>query len=232
MNFSLPSTHLPRFQGRQATTIATETHQSGQQLAALLQADSDPYIGQSPDNLRTQTAMEETPLRLALDALAHRLRKRPNSAKQGLRKLNAPEPFTSQSIRKAGQGRMGQVYKLGETPNAFALKVFRHPSESMVEEREIEIAPFQETANGLFLTHRNTRNVSKFYLANPSKGWTLMEYISRKNNLNNRSGKTLDEQNLFLTDTGNPANFINGIRVDHGDHLHKKSQSASTVWLG
>lgn len=224
----------PRFQGQKTTDLAAQKLQTACQLKTLLDADSDPYLGQGPEELQKATGLVDTRLEVLLDALATQLRKNPKRSRQALqnarKELALPESaLENLPMRFVGEGGMGRVYKLGKSPKAFALKVYKTPWETWTSGRELAGAPFQEAANGIFMTHRNTRNVSRFYVANPFRNWSLMEYIGKGSKMENRLGRTLSEQNLSLSDSGHLPNFVNGIRVDHGDELIDHSSFPGTI---
>lgn len=146
-----------------------------------------------------------------------------------------------------GAGDFGRVYKISTPEKEFAFKIFRTP-EQVINQIEANLpltndlppkskllfealalrAPYQEAANGFYFTARNTSDYSKLYLANPSKGWTLMEYIN-PGKTKKRSGTSLREQGYFIQDDF-PKNRINGIRVDHGGVIERLSDMAE--WQG
>jgi len=75
---------------------------------------------------------------------------------------------------------------------------------------------YAETARGAYLTSLKTKDLARFYAANPKENWLLMEFISPSTTLKDREGKTLKEHGIHMLDDAY-GNRINGIRVDYGN---------------
>lgn len=204
------------FAGRLATTEARKRpHASGEDLFQLLKKEGDPYMGDPPPALCQSTGLDEAALLKSLDRLSASLRKRGGLYDFWWRNLAGfvPNRLKQQvQTQSLGRGVFGEVHRIRVGGQTYALKVFHNS----LSER---IPACEEAANGLFINKLGARDVVRFHVANPSKGWLLLEYISPNTYVFQRPGKTLAQLGYRLSDSMTPENYINGIRVDLGGTL-------------
>jgi hypothetical protein len=201
------SAHAPiKFQGERATQLAKGKRLlPGEYLAMALRYERDPYVGKVPNGIQHELAGSEIEPKQLLEELAVDLSRNP--LKRG--RIQWYElGDKSLKLSYLGAGEDGRVYRLQLGPRSYAFKVFKTYGD-----------PFEEAANGLYLTARKTRDVSRFYLANPSKKWMLTEYIGPETTLANRTGRTMEEQGFETNDDAHEPNRVNGILVDYGGEL-------------
>lgn len=114
-------------------------------------------------------------------------------------------------IKKLGAGVSGDVYQLSLNDESFAFKVFR-PDRKGQKTQDV----YREITVGSRLTKLGIRDISKLYAASTSNHpWTLMEYIGPDTKLDDRTGPTLKEMKIYVSDD-NAKNRVNGILVDYG----------------
>ena len=193
-------------------------------VAALknkVQRDSDPYIGQIPVAFQQALGLTEEQIFKGLDQMAARRNASPLVA-LGAYLLSFFNGSGSDSHfeelvkpRLIGQGSFGWVYKLGVGNQAVAFKIHIDGSRPIYDVH----SAYQEAATGqFFAAHQVTKDVSRFYAANPKIGWSLTEYIDETASVANREGLTIQEAGLLLGDDHHK-NRIAGIRVDFGGEV-------------
>lgn len=194
------------FSGKLATEAAKKGNKEKKlpltqsELNSILNKDDNPYIDTLSDSL---LAGEPKELWFAtLDNLAARIR-------QG---FSDPPSL--------GTGKYGTVYHIGIGGKPYALKVFKQ------ENGEPEHSPYQEAATGAYLTHHNiTKDVVRFYAANPQQGWVLTEYIKAGPSITReRPGITRTAGGICIED-GHEDNAVAGVRVDLGGAVSRLSES-------
>lgn len=226
----------PRFSGLWATRTAALGQRNddgffgtwpltGKQLKNIATIDDDPYVGQSPIRLQVSLGLNHAQLCDALDDLAESLRPDPEldtpimdriiesfHSPTETRMLNG-HPVT---LKKVGEGSFGVVYRLSDGENTYAFKVHREKDRFYGYP---DHSPFQEAATGQYLTaHNINKDVVRFYVSNPDLGWNLTEFVTPYANRNRRSGKTMHEAGIALSDE-RYNNRIGHVRVDLGGAL-------------
>jgi hypothetical protein len=218
---SSSSTSTVRFGGPFATDKAKQELLSYKQLQELVLNDENPYLGKIPGAFLESSEAPEADWQKGMDWLAFKLQDpanvkhlKPSFFKKLFNSKSSSQNPVEQlfqknqiKIRLLGAGIAGSVYQLNVNGQDFAFKVFNQERSSF--------DAYRESSTGLFFTEQETSNMSKFYAANPTGRWTLMEFIPPDAKLEDRAGKTLLEQNYKLSDD-NDKNKVNNIRVDHG----------------
>lgn len=204
---SAPRGQPLRFQGVKSTRLLQgRLLVPGEYLQLALRYERNPYVGKAPPLLQEAMAGCVAKPQKILDDLAVELRRDPPKVRQ-----NVIYELGSQVVLRVlyrSQGEDGLVYRLKIGGQTYAFKIFKEGSD-----------PYEEVANGVYLTARRTRDVSRFYMANPVKGWMLTEYIDKNTKLADRSGRTMEEQGFESDDDSHAPNRINGILVDYGGEL-------------
>jgi hypothetical protein len=200
------ASQTPKFQGRKATQLLNEgLLLKASQMRTVMSLDDDPYYGTVPAALLEAIGCTETQFRSGLEELVLTLKKdKPEQLTYPLSKDKALQ------VNLAGEGTDARVYKISIDDKSYALKVFFEPGAG---------SALQETANGAFFNAHNTRDVSRLYFSNPSKRWTLMEFIGKDSRISTRSGLTMKQQQFGTDDEVHGPNKINHILVDHGGTL-------------
>jgi hypothetical protein len=206
------------FQGLKTTRKAEKKLLPHEKLKRKLRREGDPYLGRLPETLPQTWKVGSKEALQQLDLWADQLRgltpsygtPLPNVLKVqqcGLQKANTQLHFID-------FGTYGHVYALRIGRQTFAFKVF-NPDHLYRKD------PYEEAAIGQYFTAQKTRDLSRFYIANPAKGWMLMEFIGPDTRLAGRPGKSIEEHGYRFGDDGG-GNRINGIRVDYGYLLSLK----------
>lgn len=244
--FSLhyPTNSTIRFQGQRATRLAQQTLLSDmeqyEKLKHALQSDDTPYLGQLPQEFTLSGILNQKQALQALDGITKKLwlcQRQVRSDVPGfsikpagtvslsnrfLMAFNQIEPadmlWQKAAIEVLGDGGAGIVYKFTLDDKSFALKTI---SLGWLTDLN-DFTPFNEAANGLFFTALGVRDMSRFYAANPFTGWLVTEYIGPDADLSKRQGVLLQELGYHLHDN-KAANYIQGIRIDHGGIVERFS---------
>jgi hypothetical protein len=184
------------------------------------------YRGNIPSSLGHAFGLEAEQLLPELDRIADILQKPATTTNKTIKIRSNQHDI---DFIKVGQGSFAKVYKISDGQRKYVLKV--HYPDLSPKSGPHSIS--QEIDNAEHLTRLGvTKDVCRFYGANPEAGWILYEYISRFARIKNREGITLKEASLRLDDNSWD-NRRGGVRIDLGGTLAeippKKSKSRCLV---
>lgn len=198
--------------------VASLTHSgyliSGPQLQAAMAKAHQFHYGEVPTELQSALGQSDADIWKSINHLGKTMYG--NRLTRGESKTVTLKKGGQATLDYLGEGMHGVVYKLTAGDQSYAFKVF-HPATAGTG------IPFNEVANGAFLTSHGVSDASKLFMANPDKNWTMMEYIPHDANLAERSGPSMAELGITLSDEGTK-NRINGILIDHGGTLKAPRQ--------
>lgn len=212
-----------RFSGAIATKAVRDSFIRGPKLKEALKGDDSPYVGELPERLRNvlEGISPEAFLEI-LDHLSQTINEMyPNNSifivqekkqKLVLAAFDLKVGKDRLKCEPLGVGGWGVVYKLTLKNQEFAFKVFYNP-----KDEGLSLGAYADVAAGIYFTQNQiTKNMVETYLANPSKGWTLLECVDKTTKLEDRSGKTYEEAGFSFPIDADPANYINSVRIDTG----------------
>jgi hypothetical protein len=144
-------------------------------------------------------------------------------------------------LKYIGGGSFGRVYKISlPLQQEYAFKVFR-PAEQVINYVESVLAktlyilpqakiklenkalrmPYREVANSFFFNERNTCDLKKMFVANPSKMWSLSELIPDRP-IVKRPGQSIRELGYMFEDDC-ARNRIHGMLIEAGGKFTRLS---------
>jgi len=122
-------------------------------------------------------------------------------------------------VKYLGSGNFGSAFQLTTPENSFVLKTYYRRNYELLHS-----GPYSEAALGAFVTRKHVRDMPRMYIANPSQGWLLTEFVDPNWQPINPDGPSWKDLSLQSLDpSGGPQNEIQlsdgrKCRIDYG-HL-------------